>query len=122
MNEALVRMTTETPMTISNSATKFTALQVKGFPRGSLVKATCKAPKRKKCPGGKTFTKKNASGTVSLKKWAKKSLRAGTKITATVTKAGNFSGMVKILTVKKRKAPSIATRCLPPGARKAVGC
>jgi len=102
--------------------TRFTALQVKALPVRSTLKVTCKAPKGKKCPGGKTFTKNNAFGTVNLKKWVKKKLRAGTKLTARVTKAGNFIGAVKILTVRKRKAPSITTRCLPPGSTKAVGC
>jgi hypothetical protein len=101
--------------------TKFTTLQIKGVPIRSKLVVTCKAPKGKKCPA-KKFTKKNAFGTVKLKKWQKKKLYAGTKLTATITKTGNYIGAVKILTVRKKRVPKIVTRCLPPGAKKAVGC
>jgi sugar lactone lactonase YvrE len=100
--------------------TVFTLLQVKGIPSGSTLKVSCKAPKRKKCPA-KSFTKRNAKGTVSLKKWLKKRLAAGTKVTATITKPGRI-GAVKIMTVKKRARPSFADRCLNPGAKKPTRC
>jgi len=101
--------------------TVFTQLDVKGIPSGSTLKVTCKAPKGKKCPA-KSFTKRNARGKVSLKKWLKKRLPAGAKLTATVTKTGNFIGAVKIMTVKKRARPSFVDRCLPPGAKKPAKC
>jgi hypothetical protein len=101
--------------------TVFTVLQVKGIPAGSTLKVTCKAPKKKKCPT-KRFTKQNAGGTVSLKKFLKKKLAAGTVLTTTVTKPGNFVGFVKIMTVKKKSRPSFVDRCIAPGATKAGGC
>ena len=101
--------------------TKFNKLQIKAVPIGSTVSATCTAPKGKKCPA-KSFTKKNAFGTVNLSKWVNKKLAAGTRLTVTVTKPGAFIGAVKTLTVAKKKTPSIGTRCLPPGAAKSVGC
>ena len=106
----------------TNKFTTFTQLQVKGIPQGSLLKVTCKAPKKKKCPGGKTFTKRNARGAVSLTKWLKKKLAAGTTLTATVTKPGNFIGAVKIMTIKKKARPSFVDRCLPQGAKKPTRC
>jgi hypothetical protein len=106
----------------TNKFTTFTQLDVKGIPRNSTLKVACKAPKKKKCPGGRTFTKRSARGTVSLKKWLKKKLPAGTKMTVTVTKPGNFTGAVKIMTVKKRARPSFADRCLKPGAKKPTRC
>ena len=106
----------------TNKFTKFNILQLKALPVQSIVKVTCKGPRGKKCPGGKSFSKSNAFGTVNLKKWKNKKLRAGTKLTATVTKAGNFIGSVKVFTVRKKKAPKISTKCLPPGATKAVSC
>jgi hypothetical protein len=106
----------------TNAFTTFTVLQVKGFPAGSTVKVSCKAPKGKKCPGGSSFSKKNATGTVSLKQWLKKKLPAGTKMTTTVTKPGNFIGAVKIMTIKKKSRPSFVDRCTKPGSTKAVGC
>ena len=59
---------------------------------------------------------------MSLKQWLKKKIPAGTKITATVTKAGNFIGAVKIMTVKKKARPSFTDRCIAPGTTRAVGC
>ena len=118
------RITFGMPFAYSKSTNKFTIfqlLQIKSFPAGSTIKVVCKAPKGKKCPA-KSFTKRNARGTVSLKKWLKKKLAAGTTLTATVTKAGNFIGGVKIMTVKKKARPSFTDRCLPPGAKKPTKC
>jgi hypothetical protein len=112
------------PFAFSKSTKKFTVftlLQIKGIPRGSTLKVTCKAPKGKKCPA-KRFTKRNARGKVSLKKWIRKRLAAGTKLTASVTKPGNFIGAVKIMTVRKKKRPSFVDRCLPPGTTKPRRC
>ena len=100
--------------------TIFTLLQVKGIPSGSTLKVTCKAPKGKKCPA-KSWTKRNARGAVSLKKWLKKRLPAGSTVTATVTKPGRI-GAVNIMTIKKRARPSFVDRCLPPGAKRPSRC
>ena len=113
------------PFAFSKSTKKFTiftVLQIRAIPIGSLLKVSCKAPKGKKCPGGASFTKRNAFGTVNLKQWLKKKLPAGTKLTATVTKPGNFIGAVKIMTVKKKARPSFVDRCIAPGTTRAVGC
>jgi hypothetical protein len=99
--------------------TVLTRLQVKGVPAGSLVRATC-AFKKKKCPAKarKAFRKRGARGTVSLKKrFVGVRLRAGTKITVRVTKPGMI-GAVKILTVRKAKAPAVVERCLPLGSKR----
>ena len=106
----------------SKKFTVFTVLQVKAIPIGSTLKVTCKGPKGKRCPGGSSFTKKNAFGTVNLKRWTRKKLVAGTKITAVVTKPGNVIGAVKIMTVQKKKRPSFVDRCIAPGSSTAVGC
>jgi hypothetical protein len=107
--------------TAKRGSTKFTQLQVKNVPLGATVNATCKG---KGCPAGlkrKGFTKRNAFGTVSLARFIKKPLRAGVKITVTVSKP-NAINAVKVLTVRPAKKPSITTRCLPPGAKTAVAC
>jgi hypothetical protein len=112
------------PFAFSKSTKKytvFTALALKAIPIGATVKVVCKSPKGK-CPGGSSFTKNNAFGTVKLKKWIKKKIRAGTKITATVTKPGNYIGAVKIMTVRKKNRPKFTDRCLPPGTTRPVGC
>ena len=71
------------------------------------VTVTCKG---KGCPSGlkgKGYTKKNASGTVSLGKFIKKSLKAGNKITVMVSKAGAISTK-KVLTVRAGKRPIVS--------------
>ena len=104
-------------------STRFTLLQVKNVPAGSTVEAKCKG---KGCPKvrvkGKrrmlVFTKNKASGTISLKPFLKKSLRAGTVLTVTVTKPGSF-GMAKKLKVRAFKRPTTTTTCLQPGSKTA---
>jgi len=100
---------------------RFTRLVVKNVPRGSTVTATCKTKQGKRCRGIKKFTKRNARGTVKLKRFQRKTLRAGTVIEVRVTKPGMI-GAVKRLTVRRGKNPTITTRCLPPGAKKPVRC
>ena len=91
------------------------------MPLNSTVKVTCAG---KGCPSGlkgKGFTKTKAFGTVTLAKFIKKPLRAGDKITVTVSKP-NAIAAVKVLTVRASKKPLIATRCVPPGTTKPVAC
>ena len=106
----------------TNKFTRFTALKIKVTEIGASLKVVCKAPKKKKCPGGRSFSKANAFGTTNLKKWLKKKLPAGTTLTATVTKPGNFIGAVKVMKVRKKKRPSFSDRCILPGTSKAVSC
>jgi hypothetical protein len=101
----------------SRSSTRVTVLAVKDVPKGATVRVTCKG---KGCPK-KSFTKKNASGSVSLKPYVKAKLRKGIVLTVSVTKAGAV-GMVKTITIRASKAPKITTACLQPGAKKATSC
>jgi hypothetical protein len=100
----------------SRRSTRFSRLQVKGVPRGATVRVTC----AKGC-SRKSYVKRNARGTVSIRAVAGKALRVGTRIRVEVT-APNMIGAVKTLTVRSRNDPSIATRCLPPGARRDSAC
>ena len=50
-----------------------------------------------------------------------KRLPVGAKLTVQVTKYGTI-GAVKTLTIRRRKAPSVTTRCLPPGATAPSAC
>jgi len=100
---------------------RFSRLVVKSVPRGSTVTATCRTKKGRRCRGIKKFTKRNARGNVRLKRFQRKTLRAGTVIEVRVTKPGTI-GAVKRLTVRRGKNPTIATRCLPPGAKRPVRC
>ena len=98
-------------------ATRITALTVNSVPKGATVSA--------RCPKGcakKSLVVKNAKGNVSLKALAgKKPLKLKTKITVTVSRPGAV-GAVKVLQVQKRKAPTVQSLCLPPGAAKPGKC
>jgi len=90
-------------------------------PLGAAVKVTCKG---KRCPKGlkdKGYTTTNAFGAVDLKNFIKKPLRARIRITVVVSKPTAIS-VVKILTIRKLKPPSIATRCIRPGTTNQVDC
>jgi PKD domain len=102
--------------------TKLSKLQLQKVPAGSSVVATCKVG-AKKCAGkaGKKFTKKKASGTVSLDAYLNQKLLPGTKIAITVTNAG-FIGELVTLTVRKGKVPSLTTKCLQSGTGKPAAC
>lgn len=121
----------------SKSATTFKSLSVKNIPFGSLVtvtctKGSCPAALLKKVKTGKgkkartktvkvPLTFKNAFGTINLKRLITKPMRAGAVVTVAVTKP-NAIGSIKVLTVRRAKAPSVGTRCLAPGAKKSVPC
>ena len=56
-----------------------------------------------------------------LKTFEGKRLPVGARLTFRVTKVGVI-GVVKTLTIRKRKAPSLKTLCLPPGATRPSAC
>jgi hypothetical protein len=94
-------------------------LQVRRVPSGSRVTATCSF-KGKRCGGKarKSFSKRRASGTVSLaSRFVGVRIRVGSKITVKVTKPGTI-GAVKILTVRSSRSPRLTDRCLPVGSNR----
>jgi hypothetical protein len=118
------KITITLPFTFSSSsarATKFTQLKLAGVPTGATVTVSCLS---RSCPAAllhkrhkRALVLRNQHGTVDLKRVISKPLRAGTQLEILVTKKGSV-GAVKIITINKRKAPTIATRCLKPGAKK----
>jgi hypothetical protein len=96
---------------------RLTTLNVTGVPAGATVKVTC----RKGC-SAKTYTvTKKKAGTVSLKRFIKRPIKVGTKITVVTTKPGTI-GSHKVLTIRARRRPSVTVRCLPPGATRPQDC
>jgi hypothetical protein len=87
------------------------------------VRATCRTRRksqRKRCP--RAFRKSNASGTVTLRGFTRRRLPVGAVITITVSQP-NTIGAAKVLTIRRGKAPKVASRCLPAGSsRPAVSC
>jgi hypothetical protein len=103
--------------TRNKAFTEFANLLVKGVPKRSTVTVKCRATARsKRCPA-KKFTKRKARGTVKLKSFLGKRFTPGTVIDIRVAKKGSITA-VKLLTIRASSGPSIATRCLPPGAKK----
>lgn len=119
----------------SPRSTKFTKLKLANVPAGSTITVTCLS---RTCPSAlmhrakakkghrarlvkRALVLRHKHGTVDLKSLIRKPLRAGTKLRFVVTKPGTI-GAVKVLTVRKRKAPAITTQSLPPGAKKATHC
>jgi hypothetical protein len=105
----------------SRHATTFTRLQVQNIPFGATVRVTCRGHGCPKAFRGRGFTRRHAFGTVDLKRFVRRPLRAGATITASVSKPGAIDA-VKTLRVRSAKAPTVATRCRPPGAKKPVSC
>jgi hypothetical protein len=97
----IVNATLSTDRTAFAAYTIFRRLTLKGVPRGATVTVNCKG---KKCPS-KRFTSKR-SGAVKLKKFTKKKLRVGTKLTIRVTKDGAI-GKQFVIKIRKAKAPAI---------------
>ena len=94
---------------------RLTRFNVKGAPRNARL--TVKCPKH--C-SRKSYTVRKTKGTVKLKTklFGGRRIRVGTKVTVTVTRAGEI-GAVKQWTMRSgRHAPRITTRCLPPGTKK----
>jgi hypothetical protein len=97
--------------------TRLTKFVVKDVPRGATVDARC----ARGC-SRKSYVKRGVrTTTIKLGPIAKRKLKVGTKITITVTATGTI-GAVKTVTIRRLKAPTVATRCLPPGAKKPTAC
>jgi len=92
-------------MTAGRRSTRFSTLSVKGVPKGATVKVTCTGG----CPRKRQTIKK--SGTVALTGYRKRSIRAGAKLTISVTKAGSI-GMAKVVTIRADRRPRITTKTL----------
>jgi hypothetical protein len=88
--------------------------------RGATVTVKCRA-KGKRCKGARDLTRAAAAAKVRLRGIEGKRLPAGAKLTIRVTKTGRI-GVLKTLTVRKRRAPSVTTRCIAPGATRPGSC
>ncbi len=97
--------------------TKFTQMTISGVPSSGSVTVSCRGGG---CPFGR-ITKKHKT-TISLTpQFRKAHLSAGSKVQISIT-APNRVGKVEILSTHAGAGPSVARRCLPPGARKPLAC
>jgi hypothetical protein len=97
-------------------------------PRGSLVTVKCKGKpcskkaRRKAKPTTALLIQRKGLGRKKLRiKRLERSLRPGTKVIVTVTKAG-FIGKRTTFTMMRGRQPLRRDLCLVPGARKASHC
>jgi hypothetical protein len=102
-------------------STLLRSLVVKSVDAGSRLTVKCRTRRGSRCPRTTDFSKRNARGNVRVRSFEGKRLPIGAKLEIRVTNAGMI-GAVKILTVRKRKNPSVTTLCLQPGATKAGAC
>jgi RTX calcium-binding nonapeptide repeat (4 copies) len=86
---------------------------------GARLTAACRTKKRKRCTRTRDLARTATS--VRLKGFEGKRLPVGAKLTIQVTKDGMI-GAVKTLTIRKRKAPSLKTLCVPPSAPRPSAC
>jgi RTX calcium-binding nonapeptide repeat (4 copies) len=83
---------------------------VAGVEPGARLTAACRTKKNKRCTRTKDLARTAAS--VRLKGFEGKRLPVGARLTIRVTKPGAI-GVVKTLTIRKRKQPSLKTAALP---------
>jgi hypothetical protein len=88
---------------------------------GSRLTASCRTSRGRRCRGTRDLARASASTALRLRGFENKRLPVGAKLTIQVTKDGAI-GAVKTLTIRRRRAPSVRTLCLPPGAARPVAC
>ncbi len=84
--------------------------------RGATVKVTC----TKGC-SAKRWTTSPKKSTLSLKRFIRRSIKVGRIIRVEVSKPGTIAS-VKTLKMRRKKAPLLTSRCLPPGAKSPQRC
>jgi hypothetical protein len=117
----VIRVTVSFSTLSSARFTVFRELVVRNVPRGSRVTVTCKTKRGRKCRRVKTFTKRNARGSVRIRSMLRKRIPVGSVIEVRVTKPG-FTGAVKRVLIRRKKVPTTTERCLPQGATRPVRC
>jgi Ca2+-binding RTX toxin-like protein len=88
---------------------------------GARVTARCRTRRGRRCTGTRDLARATAARALRLRGFESKPLPVGAKLTIQVTKDGTI-GVVKTLTMRRRKAPAVRTLCLPPGATRPVAC
>ena len=98
--------------------TLFTKLRLTALGGKETIRVKCKG---KGCPF-KSKSPKAKAGTLNLDKLFKnKTLRKGTVVTITITRAGS-TGRYVSYTMRLRKKPTIKRACLAPGASRPTAC
>ena len=88
---------------------------------GGRLTATCRTARGRACPRVRRLARATASRSVRLRGFERRPLPVGARLELRLTKAGMI-GVVKRLTIRRRRAPSVRTLCLPPGASRPAAC
>jgi hypothetical protein len=89
--------------------------------QGARLAASCRTRRGRRCAGTRDLTRASVSRSVRLRGFEGKRLPVAAKLTIRVAKDGSI-GVVKTLTIRRRRAPSVRTLCLPPGATRPSAC
>jgi hypothetical protein len=99
--------------------TRNTAFSVTGVPAGAAVELRCRG---RGCPSAKRAIKVTASGRADVHRTLRRShLRPHAVLELRITR-GDMIGKVLRFTVRRGKAPTWRTLCLPPGAARPGRC
>lgn len=112
------RMMTPAPLVrirgrMTSNGVRITLLTVRA-PKGARIALTCKGSS---CPAKKWGKIASLARVVKFER----RLRAGTRLTIAITKAGRI-GKFTTIKIRRGKAPKRTDRCIYPGARKPVAC
>ena len=88
---------------------------------GGRLTATCRTARGRACPRVRRLARATASRSVRLRGFERRPLPVGARVELRLTKAGMI-GVVKRLTIRRRRAPAVRTLCLPPGASRPAAC
>jgi hypothetical protein len=88
---------------------------------GARLTASCRTRRGGRCTRTRDLTRSSASASVRLRGFEGKRLPVGAKLAIRVTKDGSV-GVLKTLTIRRRRAPSLRTLCVPPGATVPSAC
>ena len=100
----------------SRTSTQLGSLTLSRIAAGATVTVTC----TKGC-SAKRWTTTPKKSTLSLKRFIRRSIKVGRIIRVEVSKPGTIAS-VKTLKMRRKKAPLLTSRCLPPGAKSPQRC
>jgi hypothetical protein len=86
---------------------------------GARLAAQCRTKRNRKCTRTRDLARSAAS--VRLRGFEGRRLPVGTRLIVRVTKDGMI-GLVKTLTIRRKKPPSLKTQCLQPGSATPAAC
>jgi len=105
------------------ASTTFTRFELRGVPEGATVVVRCLTKSGERC-GGKlrrAFKKEDASGTVAVKRFLDRKIKAGRRLEAEISHPSYFTKF-KTLSVRRDRRPTITTECAEPGSEERTDC